>query len=401
MDLIASMQPSKDARPATIDEVARILADAVASGLSVTTIGGGCHLALGRSMRAPNIILHTTELRDVVEHEPDDMTISVEAGMRIADLRELLAHHRSRLPIDVEAPERSTIGGMVAFGAVGPRRLGLGTLRDYLIGARFVQADGRMVKTGGMVVKNVSGYDLTRMLHGSMGALGVIGSLNFKLAPMPASQSVLTFALARATDALATAAAIVDTRLPFSAVHARSDGTVVAGCEGHADDVKRLRAEARAVTLWHGATERECCEGENDVNAAWHEFSAAPFDERTTTFRIASTQSKIATDIERAAAIARSLCFEPVWSADAGCGTAELSVDCADDCDDIVKLERELMGLATLRITRCPLSIRPHLVLHGRQPAGAQLMRLLKSQFDPTGAFAGAPFAVGAQSDGR
>jgi len=106
MDLIASMQPSKDARPATIADLAQILADALASGLSVTVIGGGTHLALGRSMRAPNIVLHTTELRDVVEHTPADMTISVEAGMRIAELRDLLARHRSRLPIDVETPER-------------------------------------------------------------------------------------------------------------------------------------------------------------------------------------------------------------------------------------------------------------------------------------------------------
>lgn len=398
MDLIASMEPSKDVRPATMVEVAQVLADAVASGLSVTAIGGGTHLALGRSARAPNIVLHMTELRDVVEHTPDDMTISVEAGMRIADLRELLSRHRSRLPIDVESPERATIGGAVAFGAVGPRRLGVGTLRDYLIGARFAQPDGRIVKTGGMVVKNVSGYDLTRMLHGSVGALGVIGSLNFKLAPMPAAQAAVVFALSQPGEALAAASAIVASRLPFAAVHARSDGTIVVGCEGHAADVRRLRAAARAAAMGHGAAERDAVEGESDVGGAWRDFAAAPFGERTATFRVVSTPSRIAADVERAAQSARSMRFEPVWSADAGCGTAELSVDAGDRADDLVTLERDLTEMMTLRVTRCPLALRSSLILHGRPPAGAPLMRLLKSQFDPTGVLSGAPFADGAQT---
>lgn len=400
MDLIASMQPSKDVRPATVAEVAEILADAAASGLSVTTIGGGTHLALGRSLRAPNIVLHTTELRDVVEHVPADMTISVEAGMRIADLRELLAKHNARLPIDVEAPERATIGGLVAFGSAGPRRLGLGTLRDYLIGARFVQADGRIVKTGGMVVKNVSGYDLTRMLHGSVGALGVIGSLNLKLAPMPAAQTVVTFDCARRGDALAAAAAIVDSRLPFTAVHATFDGSIIVGCEGHIADVKRLRSEARAVAMRFGANEQNSVEGEDDTNEAWHEFCAAPFGERTATFRISSTQSMLAADVERAASIAGAFRYDTVWSADAGCGTAELSVDSDDRTDDLIELERELTELSTLRLTRCPLAMRSHLILHGRPPAGLPLMRLIKSQFDPTGTLSGEPFAAGARTDG-
>jgi glycolate oxidase FAD binding subunit len=251
-----------------------------------------------------------------------------------------------------------------------------------------------------MVVKNVSGYDLTRMLHGSVGALGVIGSLNFKLAPMPASQAVVLFALSQPGEALAAASAIVETRLSFAAVHARSDGAVVVGCEGHVADAKRLRAEARAVAMRHGAAERESVEGASDVSAAWREFAAAPFGDRTATFRVVSTQSRVAADVERAAALARSMRFEPIWSADAGCGTAELSVDCADRSDDVVKLERELIEMMNLRVTRCPLASRSSLILQGRPPAGAHLMRLIKSQFDPTGALSGAPFADRSHSDG-
>jgi glycolate oxidase FAD binding subunit len=256
------------------------------------------------------------------------------------------------------------------------------------------------VKTGGMVVKNVSGYDLTRMLHGSVGALGVIGSLNFKLAPMPASHAILASRLSTPGETLAAASAVVASRLPLTAVHACSDASIMVGCEGHAADVKRLCAEVRAIVMGHGSLGVQIIEGRDNVDEVWLAFSSAPFGDRTTTFRIVSTQSRIAADVERAAATARSMRFEPVWSADAGCGTAELSIDCADRSDETVRLERELTDTMNLRVTRCPLALRSSLILHGRPPAGAHLMRLLKSQFDPTGALSGAPFADRSQTDG-
>jgi hypothetical protein len=161
-----------------------------------------------------------------------------------------------------------------------------------------------------------------------------------------------------------------------------------------------LRAESRAVALRLGASESGSAEGEGDADAAWRDFAAAPFGDRTATFRIVSTQSKVAAEIERAAETARSLRFAPVWSADVGCGTAELSVDCAERSADVVSLERALTEMAMLRVTRCPLALRSGLILHGRPPSGAPLMRLLKAQFDPTGSLAGAPFAAGARTDG-
>lgn len=384
----------REIRPASIAELAQAVAEVAASKRSVTPVGGGSHLAFGRSSREPDVVLHTSGLRAVVEHEPDDMTISVEAGLTAGALRALLARHRSGLPIDVEHPESSTVGGAVAFGAVGPRRFAAGTLRDRLIGARVVMADGSVVKTGGMVVKNVSGYDLTRMLHGSMGALGVIASLNFKLSPLPDARAALTFEFGSHRDAVSAAAAAVATRLPFAAVHARSDGTMLVGCEGHAADARRLRSEARAVAMRHGAEERGAIDDPSEVESFWRSFMLAPFGERTATFRIASAPSRIARDIEAAAASARRLGLDLVWSIDAGCGTGELSVETGPSIDALARLERDLIDtMPSVRVMRCPLDARAGLVLLGRPPAAAGVMRALRAQFDPGGIFATDAFA--------
>lgn len=382
-------------RPSSEAGLVRAVADAAAANQSLTTVGGGTHLALGRSACEPDVVLRTGGLDRVVEHVPDDMTISIEAGMTVAALRDLLARHHSRLPIDVEHPKRSTIGGVVAFGAVGPRRLGLGSLRERLIGARVVFADGSAVKTGGMVVKNVSGYDLTRLLHGSMGALGVIASLNFKLSPLPDAQAIVASTLASPDEALAVAGDLVSTRLPFAAVQARSDASLIVGCEGHPADVKRLCAEARAVVMRRGAAGSQTIEGEERTEEAWLAFLTAPFGDRTATFRIASTQSRVATDIVRAVEMTHSMRFDSQWTVDRGCGTAELNVDARDSTEDLARLEVSLIGsMPGVRVTRCPHAMRSRLTLFGRAPAAANVMHLLKAQFDPQGTFAGRAFAA-------
>lgn len=389
-----------DVHPTSVAEMARTIVDASASGSKVTPVGGGTHLALGRSAAAPDVVLHTGALDRVVEHEPDDMTISVEAGITVAALRMSLDQAGCRLPLDVEHPDRSTVGGMVAFGAVGPRRFGQGTLRERLIGARCILSDGTVVKTGGMVVKNVSGYDLTRMLHGSMGALGVVVSANFKLSPLPAARSFDAFDFEHAGDAIRAAEDLVATRLPFAGVHALSEGRLVVGSEGHPADVRRLRSEARAAATRRGGSERVAIDDSAKVEAAWSEFQAAPFGDGTATFRIASTPSKVSGDVARASACARQLGFGPAWSIDAGCGTADMSVEAAR-AESIAALEAGLIeAMPAVRVTRCPLALRSALVLDGRQPAGMELMRLLRSAFDPGATFLTGPFANAPASRG-
>lgn len=128
-----------------------------------------------------------TGLQQVLDYPARDMTITVEAGIRMSELQKILAAENQRLPIDVPLSERATLGGAIACNTSGPRRYGHGTWRDYVIGISAIDASGHPFKAGGRVVKNVAGYDLCKLLVGSLGTLGIITQVTLKLRPVPAS----------------------------------------------------------------------------------------------------------------------------------------------------------------------------------------------------------------------
>ena len=135
--------------------------------------------------------LSLRQMQRLVEYPSKDMTITVEAGMKLEPLQQLLAIENQQLPIDLPFPNQSTIGGAVATNWSGSRTFGHGTLRDYLIGVTAVDAGGRVFKAGGRVVKNVAGYDICKLLVGSLGTLAVMSQLTFKLRPKPVDASIL------------------------------------------------------------------------------------------------------------------------------------------------------------------------------------------------------------------
>lgn len=130
-------------------------------------------------------------LNRIVDYPARDMTITVEAGLRVDALQATLAKERQRLPIDIAQPERATLGGALATNTSGPRRFGHGTFRDFVIGISAVDAEGRLFKAGGRVVKNVAGYDLCKLLVGSRGTLAVVTQVTLKLRPLPETSAQL------------------------------------------------------------------------------------------------------------------------------------------------------------------------------------------------------------------
>jgi glycolate oxidase FAD binding subunit len=141
-------------------------------------------------------------LNRIVDYQPADMTVTVEAAMTLARLQEVLGEHGQWLPIDPPLPEQATIGGIIAANLNGPARLSQGTVRDFLIGLKAVQADGMMIKGGGRVVKNVAGYDLPKLYCGSFGTLGVIVEATFKVRPRPEAQAVISLPFSSAEQAM-------------------------------------------------------------------------------------------------------------------------------------------------------------------------------------------------------
>ena len=158
---------------------------------AIYPLGGRTSLDFGLTPTRPGIGLDVTALDRVVDYTPRDMTIVVEAGVTVAALAQTLAAENQWLPIDVPRVTDATLGGAVATNWNGSRRYGHGTWRDYLIGITAVDGRGTPFRAGGRVVKNVAGYDFCKLLTGSLGALGVITQLVFKVKPRPAAECLL------------------------------------------------------------------------------------------------------------------------------------------------------------------------------------------------------------------
>jgi glycolate oxidase FAD binding subunit len=180
------MSDLEELQPTTQDELAAVLAEN-ASGprRAIYPAGGRTAWTFGYAPEEPGVVLGTPGINRVVDYPARDMTITVEAGIRMDELATVLRGERQRLAVDVAQSHRATLGGAVATNTSGPRRYGLGTLRDYVIGISAVTADGKPFKAGGRVVKNVAGYDLCKMLIGSLGTLAVVTQVTLKLKPEP------------------------------------------------------------------------------------------------------------------------------------------------------------------------------------------------------------------------
>lgn len=228
--------------PATIADAAEVLAVASVTGLAVTPWGGGTHRGIGYSTE-PSIVLSTENFTSIVDWQREDLTVVVEAGVRVADLESMLAGE-GQTAVLPETPGVSTIGGTLAVGASAWRRLRYGPTRDRVLEVVAATGDGRVVRSGAPVVKNVTGYDIPRLMVGSLGGLGLIGRVCLKL--WPAAMTTATVAVADAVAAFRTAFR------PLAVLETEEGSAVYLG--GTANEVEaqaeELGADARAGLTW-------------------------------------------------------------------------------------------------------------------------------------------------------
>ena len=171
--------------PQTIPELAESLRAAAERGHTITLAGNGTKQLMGGPVEHAQEAITTAALNRVLNYEPHDLTISVEAGLPWRELTRLLAENRQMVPLDPPFTANATVGGVIATNSSGPRRRLYGTARDLVIGMRFVTLEGKVVQSGGMVVKNVAGLDMGKLMIGSFGTLAAIAVANFKLLPVP------------------------------------------------------------------------------------------------------------------------------------------------------------------------------------------------------------------------
>ncbi|HLL99350.1 MAG TPA: FAD-binding oxidoreductase, partial [Rubrobacteraceae bacterium] len=218
-DAVDGAQPSFVAEPGSVEETSELLRFAAEEGLAVSPRGGGTKSSLGNPPRGLDLVLSTARMNEVIEYVPGDQVVRVQAGTKLQDLQERLAGSDQMLGLDpVEKDAGATVGGVVAANSSGPRRHRYGTIRDLIIGITVVLSDGTVAKAGGKVVKNVAGYDLSKLFTGSLGTLGVIAECNFRLHPRPETARTVAVVLGSAQAAGEAAQAVLHAQLIPSAV---------------------------------------------------------------------------------------------------------------------------------------------------------------------------------------
>ncbi len=223
-DAVDGVAPSFVAEPGSVEETSELMKFANAQDLAVAPRGGGTTMTLGNPPRELDLILSTTRLDGVIEHVPGDQVVRVQSGMRLRDLQERLAGSDQMLGLDPPEEGRgATVGGIVAANSSGPRRYRYGTMRDLIIGIVVVLADGTVAKAGGKVVKNVAGYDLSKLFTGSLGTLGVIAEANFRLHPRPEVTRTVAVAVGSPQAAQGAAQAIMHSQAEATAVELHWD----------------------------------------------------------------------------------------------------------------------------------------------------------------------------------
>ncbi len=169
--------------PDSLTEAAALMQEHGRAGVHLAFVGGGTH-TIGQPASG-DVLFSTRKLNRIVEYAPEDQTVTVEAGVTVAQLADVLATCGQRLVLDVADPHRSTIGGAIASNAFGPRRLRFGSLKDLILGVSLVRADGVEARAGGKVVKNVAGFDISKFIVGSHGTLALITSATLRVHPLP------------------------------------------------------------------------------------------------------------------------------------------------------------------------------------------------------------------------
>ncbi len=346
-------------KPATAEELARVLHGAAESNLAVLPVGGGRATAMGGAPTRRDVLLHTTRLDRVLEHSQPDMVVSVEAGITLERLQEVLEKAGQFLPLDPFNSPGHTVGGLLATGWTGPLRLRYGSARDFLIGIRVALPDGKLVSAGGRVVKNVSGYDMMKLHHGALGSLGVIVAASFKVFPKPLRDVTVQTIQGSIDEAWASAERALALPLPPAALELFSDGRSLARFQGSVDAVKQMVDDL-----------------------GWPAVDAQVWIDHS--LRAPTSWARIAAPRHALRGILAALPSGAEWWASPGVGLAHWSFGGDAGAVRVARADAESAGGSLVIMVATP-DVVEAAGAWGTAPPTLELMRRLKEQFDPGG----------------
>ena len=403
--------------PGTIDEVSKIVAYAHQERVTIIPRGNGTKLEMGGIPKKVDLILSTGRLNRMTDCDCDNLTLSVESGITLNEVQKSLAKEGRGyfLPLDPPFTEKATLGGIVATNSSGPKRLLYGTARDMIIGIKAVFPNGDIVVSGGKTVKNVSGYDMCKLLIGSFGTLGILYEMTFKLLPLPEKEATILIPFTNLDEvngfiheilhsqfipaSIETLNAVAVKKIKYPVPMPPNGNYLVAiGLEGVGEGIERQVSGLSDMGKKHGALEAVTLNSEKH-HALWIALRDFPQDLKEDYPNLISLKSNFL--ISKWGEMLKS--YERI--------VQERGLDCAFLCHSgngilysyilseknlrskigslielIEKLKSEAVkNEGNLVVESSPLSIKKKADVWGQSRSDSQIMHRLKEQIDPTG----------------
>lgn len=396
---VDGMRPRWVALPAELDEVSRLLRLASEERLAVVPRGTGERMGLGNLPARADLVVDLSRLSALVEYYPDDLTVTVQAGITLPALAARLAPRRQFLPLERLVGASRTVGGVVAVNDSGPLRLRYGSARDLVLGVRFVQADGTLTWGGAKVVKSVTGYDIPKLLVGSLGTLGILAELTFRLHPLPEAEGHWLFSFPSSERAGAFLAAVLDSSVQPSRLELLNGEALdvlgllparaaLAVTMGSAADAVRSQGEALAEIARRSGAERET----RIAPDFWSGLGGLLAVREDIVLKVVTLPAETADRLSLIEALATSVGLRACVVAEAGNGvlhvrlTGNLPVD-RWDRGVIARLrERVAAEGGSVVVEAAPRQLKERLDVWGpAEPGLLAVMKRLKAEFDPRG----------------
>ena len=360
-------------------------------------------MSIGNVPQRPGVVIDTSSLNRVVSHNAGDMTATFQAGATFRTVSEVLGQAGQFLAVDPPLPGSATIGGTLASGASGPSRWQFGHPRDTVIGMKVVQADGRITKSGGQVVKNVSGYDMSRLHIGGLGSLGLILEASFKLTPIPMYESTITARFQTLDRAVHCALDVFNSHVTPLAIATfnrasaelinldERPGTYLAiRLGGRPRTLDRQTEEVSETCSRFLAIDTDRAEGTSRIWRSLADFGWDPAANPVLNLKVSALPNQVE-QIHNLIEGQRISTSEPSIVSQPGFGTVEASWFEDGNSIDLVELAQVVDGIrakvATLHgsvvVQKCPTELKDRVDIWGGEPSGIGVMRRLKAQYDP------------------
>jgi glycolate oxidase FAD binding subunit len=414
---IDGKKPKVVVTPGTIDEVSKVVAHANQQHLAIIPKGNGTKMEMGGIPKKMDIVLSTSRLNRITDRDCENLTLSAESGLTLGEVQQGLAKVGKGyfLPLDPPFTGKATLGGIVATNSSGPKRLLYGTARDMMIGAKAVFPNGDIVVSGGKTVKNVSGYDMCKLLIGSYGTLGILCEMTFKLLPLPEKEATLLLSFAELEEAdgfaremrgsqlipssleILNAKAVQKMKYPVS-MPPNGNFLVAIGVEGVTESIDRQISEMSEIGKKNGVLEAVTLDSDKHL-AFWiaiRDFSYGLIQEYPNAISLKSNFliSKSGEMLGEYEKIAQGLGIDCAFISHAGNGILYSHIlpgkNFRSKVESFVELIEKLTAEAVkygggLVVESSPLSIKKKVDVWGQPRSDYLVARRLKEQIDPAG----------------